>query len=297
MKDKRLVVKPIPVPSANKHPPPPNDVLPNHEFTIGIIAPKGSGKTTVIGNLLDFYKGYFHTILVFSPTVNNDDKWDWIKNQKLISQNKPLIKWVKSLENKNDPYTIVQPLPASHEIEQLVKDTDPDEFDGKIPEECFRTDYDESNLVAIMEEQNAIITLLKKHGKPKHLANRILIVFDDMVGSTLFSSKKESPFKRLNTNHRHYSTSILMVSQGYMEIPKTVRTQYSCLIAFEISNEREVQMIFEEHPMNFKKEMWWEMYHHCTEGDHDFMFINYQKPKRLRIMKNFLQYVFNKNEK
>lgn len=75
---KSLVVKPVPVPASSHHPPAPgDDVLPRHEFTIGIIAPKGSGKTTVIANLLQFYKGYFHTILVFSPTVASDEKWDW----------------------------------------------------------------------------------------------------------------------------------------------------------------------------------------------------------------------------
>lgn len=74
-----LTVKPVPVPQSAHHPPPPNgaDILPNHEFTYGIIAPKGSGKTTVICNLLKFYKGYFHTILIFSPTVASDEKWDW----------------------------------------------------------------------------------------------------------------------------------------------------------------------------------------------------------------------------
>ncbi len=73
----KLVVKPIPVPKGCDHPPPPNEALPKHEFTIGIIAPKGSGKTTVIANLLKFYKHYFHTILVFSPSVASDEKWDW----------------------------------------------------------------------------------------------------------------------------------------------------------------------------------------------------------------------------
>lgn len=78
-KDYDLTVKPVPVPQSAHHPPPPHggDVLPKHEFTIGIIAPKGSGKTTVIANLLKFYKGYFHTILIFSPTVASDEKWDW----------------------------------------------------------------------------------------------------------------------------------------------------------------------------------------------------------------------------
>lgn len=75
MKQKPLVVNPIPVPSQYKHPPPPYDQLPTHEFTMGLIAPKGAGKTTVICNLLHFYKNYFHTILVFSPTINSDEKW------------------------------------------------------------------------------------------------------------------------------------------------------------------------------------------------------------------------------
>lgn len=73
----KLEVKAIPVPASSAHPPPPADALPKHEFSIGIIAPKGSGKTTVIANLLSFYRNYFHTIIVFSPTVASDEKWDW----------------------------------------------------------------------------------------------------------------------------------------------------------------------------------------------------------------------------
>ncbi len=40
-KEKRLTVKAIPVPVSNKHEPVPHDVLPEHEATYGIIAPKG----------------------------------------------------------------------------------------------------------------------------------------------------------------------------------------------------------------------------------------------------------------
>jgi hypothetical protein len=60
MKRKSLEVLPIPVPTKFKHPPPPNDILPYHEFTLGLIAPKGCGKTTVICNLLEFYKVLLH---------------------------------------------------------------------------------------------------------------------------------------------------------------------------------------------------------------------------------------------
>lgn len=33
----KLIVKPIPVPLGFIHPPPPNDVLPRHEFSMGLI--------------------------------------------------------------------------------------------------------------------------------------------------------------------------------------------------------------------------------------------------------------------
>jgi hypothetical protein len=49
----------------------------------------------------------------------------------------------------------------------------------------------------------------------------------------------------VNTRHRHYSTSFIMVSQGYKEIPKTIRTNWTALIVFEIGNEKEVFVVLE----------------------------------------------------
>ena len=84
MKVKQCIVQPIPVPKSMVHPPAQFEQLPRHEFTMGLIAPKGAGKTTTICNLLKFYKGYFNTILVFSPTIDSDEKWDWVKEQDLL---------------------------------------------------------------------------------------------------------------------------------------------------------------------------------------------------------------------
>jgi hypothetical protein len=290
MKNKVLVVKPIPVPSQYHHPVPPSEQLPIHEFTLGLIAPKGAGKTTVICNLLHFYKNYFHTILVFSPTINSDEKWDWIKNQKLLIENHPLKKWIKKMSEQRDEDKIVQPAPLGHELEGLVNQRE--SFTGIIPEEHFFDTYQDDKFMEIMEEQMSMIKLLKKHGEPKYLANRILIIFDDLVGSSLFSGTRGSYFKGINTRHRHYSSSFIMVSQGYKEIPKTIRTNWTCLIVFEIGNEREVQVIYEEYAMGLKSDDWMELYKHATEEDHSFLFINFQKPKRMRMMKNFTNYLF-----
>lgn len=50
--------------------------------------------------------------------------------------------------------------------------------------------------------------------------------------------------------------------------------------------------IYEEYAMGLKSEDWIELYRYATEEDHSFMFINFQKPKRLRMMKNFTDYLF-----
>jgi energy-coupling factor transporter ATP-binding protein EcfA2 len=204
-----LTIKPIPVDKSAHHPDSKYSVLPPHEFTLGLIAPKGSGKTTLMVNLLIFYKEYFHTILIFSPTISSDDKWDWVKKQDFLGENKKLKEWMDA--NDKQQNKVVTP-PFNETLKKTKK------FDGKIPKECFYTEYDENTLSLIMKEQMDMIQLLEKHKKTKHLANRILIIFDDLVGSKLFSNQKQNPFKTLNTNHRHYSTSILMVSQAYKEV-------------------------------------------------------------------------------
>jgi len=55
-----------------------SEALPKHEFSMGFIAQKGAGKTTTLMNILHFYKQYFHTIIIFSPTIDNDEKWEWV---------------------------------------------------------------------------------------------------------------------------------------------------------------------------------------------------------------------------
>jgi hypothetical protein len=290
-------VKKIPVPNVD-HPEPKYPVLPKHEFTIGLIAPKGAGKTTTMINLLDFYKGYFHNIIVFSPTVASDEKWDYAKKQDYLVENKELKNWIRNMSSKVKKDSVVEGNNAKSEFEELV-DLDTS-FDPKIPVDHFLEDYSESTLRDIYSEQMKLVQLLKKHGKTKHLANRLLIIFDDLVGSALFSNAKENVFKGFFCRHRHYSCSMLMVSQGYKEIPKTVRTNFTCLILFEICSEGELEVICEEFPMGIKKDdqmkqkdRWLQVYEYAIKEPHHFLFYNMQeKDKRKRIMKNFEEYLF-----
>lgn len=213
-----------------------------------------------------------------------------MRKQSLLGENKKFKAWVKALRNKESHNEVVH---KAHDNDLLDEVDAEEEHDPKIPDGCFLTDYSEDLLKEIIAEQDKVVKTLKAHGKTKHLANRLLLIFDDLVGSDLFNGGKKNPFKMLNTNHRHYSCSLLMVSQAYKEIPKTVRTQFSCLIVFDIPNDAEIKAIYEENSMKMKFEPWLELYKHAVAGDHDFLFLNYQqKDKQKRIMKNFDSYLF-----
>lgn len=138
---------------------------------------------------------------------------DWVKSQQLLGDNTKLKEWLKKqLEKEHDKNSIVDHVAPASEIDI---DLSPLE-DRRIPEDCFYSDYDEDTLQAVMDQQMEMVTVLKSHGKSKHMANRLLIIFDDLVGSRLFSNKRGNPFKKLNTNHRHYSASLIMVSQAFV---------------------------------------------------------------------------------
>lgn len=92
-----LSIEPIKEPAGAQHPDAPHPNLPKHEFSALMVAPRGSGKTTLVLNLLSkLYAGYFHRVVVFSPTQHGDPKWEVIKKQKGILQ-----KYEDPLEGKD----------------------------------------------------------------------------------------------------------------------------------------------------------------------------------------------------
>lgn len=213
-------------------------------------------------------------------------------------ENKPLKVWIKKEQQRRDGL-LGDEIIGKPKIGSEFDDRNTNEkevWDGKIPEENFYHQYTENTLDKILAQQKQIIDVLKKHGQPKYLADRVLLIFDDLVGSALFSNARDNLFKGFNTRHRHYSASVIMVSQGYKEIPKTVRSNFSAMILFEIANDKEVESIYEENTMGMNYHNWLEMYRHAIAEPYSFMYMNSTKPKHLRIMKRFDKYMFHKEE-
>lgn len=284
-----LQIIPIPVPKGSEHPPPPygDGLLPIHEFTMGLIAPKGKGKTTTIINLLEFYTGYFHKIAVLSPTIKSDVKWKYAMQLKVLVENKPLKKWVQEKIVAAATDAIVQPLPVDKRFDYILEK---DGFTPEIGEENF---YHGSAVVGavkkLLDSNKEVVDLLDEYGQMKTLADRILLICDDQVGSDLFVGPLKKYFVGANTRHRHHSASIIMVSQGYKEVPKTIRTGWTCLLVYKIGNMKELEVIYEEYSMDLSWVEWYELYKVATIGIHDFMFIDMYGMEGYKMRKGFDQ--------
>lgn len=285
-----LEIVPLATTSKYKHPPVKYESMPQHEFSMLIVAPKGSGKTNLICNLLlNHYKGYFHRIIISSPTVLNDPKWMEVKKTKgILLENKKL----KSILNEGvNPYDMKKiPKIAYGKGEKYVPEdvkVEKPKWTGIIPAEDFVENVDD--ILPIIEHQNETISKLEKMGygeKSKYLSDRVLVILDDQAG--LFKAgNNNNPFVNYIFKHRHSNTSVILVTQANRAVPKSVRTNMNAGVFFENANASELATIYEEWPCFLPEDVWMGAFNHCTNDPYGFMYINNHFKKGERIYKNF----------
>lgn len=149
---------------------------------------------------MEFYTGYFHKIFVLSPTIKSDIKWKYAKELEVLVENKPLKNWIRKQQQKQDDGLVVQAAPIDKAFNALMDDK---EFTPKIPEDCF---FHGNEVVAAvrkhLDNNKKIVDLLDEHGQLKTMADRILLICDDQVGSDLFVGPLKKYFVGANTRHR-----------------------------------------------------------------------------------------------
>ena len=102
-------------------------------------------------------------------------------------ENKALKKWVekqKKKEDDNEGLVSNRPKGTIHtgltQLAQLMEESE--EFTGRIPEGCFEAHFKLEQLQSLLDKKQRIIDMLKEYGQTKHLADRDLMICDDMVG-------------------------------------------------------------------------------------------------------------------
>ena len=246
--------------------------VPRHPFTSYIVASKGSGKTVLWLNLLirkEFLKGIFNQVIIYSPTAKLDAKLDILKTTDgIISQNVKLLKLLGKLK-KNE-------ILSNPDISKLNKE----ESVTSLTNSDFKEEIDFEYLDEMIKEQKYVI---ENYGKT--FADKILLVFDDSISSKTFATRH---FQQIVFNSRHLNISMIIVSQSYYSLQKSIRNNNSHLILFETGNVKELKTIYEENNNGLTFNEFLELYNESISVPFGFLTINYQNDKKSRFQNQFL---------
>lgn len=134
--------------------------------------------------------------------------------------------------------------------------------------------------------------LLEQLQKEQSLAEeedrkKILVIFDDMVGMI----EKMPKLQQLSTKFRHYSMSIISVSQSYRRIPLTMRNCWTAIIVFDLKNEKEFEKISDEFTGSIPNSE--ALIQQIVKKRFDFFYFNIE---RQQLYHNFEKLIWSRDE-
>lgn len=219
-----------------------DDPLPDSYVNYIIIGKKGSGKSTLVLNLLKrksspYYKN-FDNIILISPTACRDPKFESL---------------VKELEPDNKYYDELN-----------------DEIIGEIINKL--NDFNDGFIKA-QEEKNE----KRKKKKPIIKPNNLLIL-DDCL-HMLPKSNASSNINKIFTTSRHLKLSIWLLTQKYNKVNPLIRNNSDLITIFPTDNKREFESISDDWAIDKNKLD--ALYKFATDEPNSFLHISLfgNKPK------------------
>lgn len=152
-----------------------------------------------------------------------------------------------------------------------------------IKEGNIYSEYNENILAELISEQEENI---KKLGKTK--CPNICIVMDDCVHE--LPSTKKNLLKKLFFSGRHFNISLIILSQMYKSIDKSLRINSSDIILFETGNNNELRAIGEESAIDPKEFI--RIFKHATSEPYSFLVIHNKKPIKSRYQLRLSNYIY-----
>lgn len=133
-------------------------------------------------------------------------------------------------------------------------------------------------LQEIIEEQTSLIERFPKKVVP------YLLVFDDVVAD--LDKNQKAFLRRCFFGLRHTRGSIIILSQFYRALPKSVRSNATDTMFFEIANTKERQDIAEEN--SFPTQQFLDVLDYATSiQPFSFLLVRHRKPKHQRLQLRF----------
>jgi Zonular occludens toxin (Zot) len=255
--------------------------MPAVPFLGGIFGSRGSGKTTTFIKLARLYDTThsFDKVIVFSPTLKNDEKQEALKKGMRFKCH--VIDGFSDVEFGNFV------MDADKELKQFERfDKAKDaytKFKGGAPIETM--EREELEHLHYYDFRDPADTGSFPHGRPS-----ILMVFDDLVGDRrVYAENMSNTVCRFALRHRHYNTSILFLAQTFAKgIPRQIRNNVSIAIMFSNKSLTMKKQMADEMSSFMEPEAFLHMWDHATADLHDFFMVDYDAhDKELKFRKNF----------
>lgn len=262
-----LAIKIFKNPKQHKFPNIPK-ALPNTHFTALFIGSRGSGKSTVMRNVIDKYRKVFplENRWMISPTAYQDDtlRPEFENDNIFTIYSEAIIHSIyDQIEADNQAQrarifevTVKQMLKMrKYEDIESPEELDPDELEEKY----------QNNL------------------KRLFLHEEYLLVVDDSVGMFPPSAHK-SELVRLFTKHRHLHISLMFSAQNFRSVPPIIRNNSMLVFLFD-TNDKELSKLGEEFS-NFKNHKNFETMFRKYVHEYNFLYINRMKKKSEQYRQN-----------
>ena len=235
-----------------------------HFPSVGIIAgPAGSGKTTIMGNLLTEEKYYGPS---WEGMRLQDEKGDWIEG----IERRPYFDLVILLMGSTDDM-----------YDQLHED-------GVIGVKIYNPKpEDVAHIIKTQED------LIRQHDGDILKAPKLLVIADDILGNERLM--RSEPFRILSTKNRHLNCSIFYLAQYIKMVPKKIREQASHVMCLRPTRECGEILCELYRELLMSKEQFMDILFRATNNptkqDKNFLYIDKSAEPAKRYRRNFTTYL------
>ena len=262
----------------NKIPPPQSIYknLPPLYFTLMAIGQKGSGKSYSVVKLLKLFEQYpIHDtegnkldirIILFCPTGQ--------------SQANVVFKTLKNLDDDDIHLNYSDDI-----LKEVLDDIENEKKEIEAYADYVRA-YKRFLKLKVSQLTDKDLLALSRYNlepienipTPKYKNPRVVfMIFDDLVGTDAFSSKRTAGLNHLTIKHRHLQTNLIFTSQYSKGIPPIIRRNIDIYILFKFANTKSVlDGIYPEVSGLLTEDQFKELYEFATHDKHDsFIVINH----------------------
>ena len=245
-----------------------------HQVCIAV-GKRASGKSTAIINLIERMK--FDYCIAVSPTMNS--------NKELMDR----LKIEHTFEDVDDPSVIdkIKDI-VKAEAEDLERYKEEVKRYNKLMKDLKEGKYmDDDLLLQFFSDEGHF-------QKPEHRWNgekpRIAVIFDDMLGSGIYSKPRK--LNGLSTYSRHIGSlkdggaigvSLFFMIQSYKAqtggLNRVIRNQCTSLIIFKTKDKKEMEDIAEPCCGEVDDTTFYKVYDTAITEPYDFLFIDFHKKK------------------